>query len=65
MGCLAVLIFVFIYALVLGASYLLVAGLTFIVSLAFGFAWSWLLALGVWAVCMIIRWVLKAVSLSA
>lgn len=60
MGCLAMVITVLFYALVLGASYLLVSGLTFIASLAFGFEWSWLIALGVWAVCMTIRWVLES-----
>lgn len=48
MTCVAVL-------LVLAIGYLAVALLTFVVCAAFGFEWSWLTALGVWAAIILIR----------
>lgn len=44
----------------LGASYLIVAGLTYLICLGFGLEWSWLLALGVWAACVLLRWIVSA-----
>lgn len=40
--------------------YLVVAGLTYIICLAFGLSWSWLMALGVWATCVLLRWIMSA-----
>lgn len=40
--------------------FLVIAGLTFLYCAAFGIEWSWLTALGVWAACVILRWVLSA-----
>lgn len=44
----------------LGASYLVVAALTYLMCLGFGLEWSWLLALGVWAACGLLRWIVSA-----
>lgn len=43
----------------LGLSYLLTAGLVYLVCLGFGFEWSWLLSLGVWALLILLRSVFK------
>ena len=45
---------------VLGATYLLVAGLTYLICLGFGWEWNWFLALGVWALCVLLRWIISA-----
>lgn len=55
-GVLAVLLVIAIGAL----GYLFIAGLTYLVCLGFGLEWSWPIALGVWAACVIFRWVLSA-----
>lgn len=47
-----------IFAL-LGLSYLLTAGLVYLVCLGFGLEWSWLLSLGVWALMILLRGVFK------
>lgn len=44
--------------------YLFIAGLTYLICLGFGLEWSWLTALGVWAACIIFRWVLSAAKSS-
>lgn len=41
-------------------SVLTVAILTLIASYAFGFAWTWQLALVVWAVCLLAKWVFNS-----
>lgn len=41
--------------LVLAIGYIAVALLTFVVCAAFGFEWSWLTALGVWAAIVLLR----------
>ena len=43
----------------LGLSYLLTAGLVYLVCLGFGLEWSWLLSLGVWALLILLRSVFK------
>lgn len=45
---------------VLGLTYLAIAGLTYLICLGFGLEWSWLLALGVWAACVLLRWIVSA-----
>lgn len=47
-----------ILLLALGATYLIVAFLSWLVCVAFGIKWSWLLALGIWAAMALIRMVL-------
>lgn len=44
--------------------YLFISGLTYLICLAFGLPWSWLTALGVWAACVMLRWVLSAAKSS-
>lgn len=57
LGCLGTIgLMLLLYAL----SFLVVAGLSYLVCLGFGFEWSWLIALGVWAGCMIVRWCFSA-----
>lgn len=46
----------------LGLSYLATAGLVYLVCLGFGFEWSWLLSLGVWALLILLRSVFKSSS---
>lgn len=41
-------------------SYSVVAALTWIACMAFGIQWSWLLALGVWAVLMLLSMAFKS-----
>lgn len=43
----------------LGLSYLLTAGLVYLVCLGFGLEWSWLLSLGVWALLILLRSMFK------
>lgn len=37
-----------------------VAFLSYLVCLGFGLTWSWMLAVGVWAVCVLLRWIVSA-----
>ena len=46
----------------LGISYLGTAGLVYLVCLGFGFEWSWLLSLGVWALLILLRSIFKSSS---
>lgn len=46
----------------LGLGYLGTAGLVYLVCLGFGFEWSWLLSLGVWALLILLRSVFKSSS---
>ena len=63
LGCgLAVLFMIVTVVACYAASYFIVAGLTWLVCLGFGFEWSWLLALGVWAACLILRWIFEAAN---
>ena len=48
-----------IIAAVLAAFYLVVSLLTYIMAVGFGFAWSWLLAFGVWGACLLAIIVLR------
>lgn len=48
-----------IVVFLLGLSYLLTAGLVYLVCLGFGLEWSWLLSLGVWALMILLRGVFK------
>lgn len=56
----AILAGVLAILLVIALGYLFIAGLTYLVCLGFGLEWSWMIALGVWAACVIFRWVLSA-----
>ena len=49
-------------ALCYALAYLFVAGLTYLACIGFGFDWSWSLSAGVYAVCLLIRYVLSAVK---
>lgn len=51
-----------IVVFLVGLSYLLTAGLVYLVCLGFGFEWSWLLSLGVWALLILLRSVFKSSS---
>lgn len=44
---------------VLAITYLIVCGLLWLVCFAFGLEWSWTIALGVWAACLLLRWILS------
>lgn len=55
-GLLTILLFVG----VIGLLFLFVAGLTYMVCWGFGLEWSWMLALGVFAACLLLRWILSA-----
>lgn len=41
-------------------TYLAICGLSWLVCFAFGLEWSWGIALGIWAACLILRWVLSS-----
>lgn len=45
---------------VMALSFLLVAGLVYLVCLGFGFAFSWFLALGVWALMVLLKSIFSA-----
>lgn len=55
-GCFALICIILV---IFGLSFLLVAGLTYLVCLAFDIAWSWLLALGVYALIVLIGMAIK------
>lgn len=52
---LAVILGIALVAIFLGLSYLIVAGLVWIICFGFGLEWSWLISLGVWALLILIR----------
>lgn len=52
----SILIFVGFFALSLA----LVAFMSYLICIGFGIAWSWPLAIGIWALCIVIRWVISA-----
>lgn len=56
---LTALVIVGIIAVVLAVFYLLVSLLTYVIAVGFGFAWSWLLAFGVWGACLLAILVLR------
>lgn len=45
--------------IIFAATYLVVAGLTYLICLGFGLTWSWLLALGVWALIVLLKIVIS------
>lgn len=49
-----------IIIVVLAASYLVIAGLSYLICLGFGLVWTWLLALAVWA-AIILLWVIAQI----
>lgn len=40
---------------ILGVSYLVVAGITWLIFWCFGWTWSWLIALGIWALAVLLK----------
>lgn len=51
---LAMLIFILIYVLCIGGSFLITAGLVKLVCICFGIAFTWKIALGIWIVTLIL-----------
>lgn len=49
-----------IIALCLGLCYLIVSGLWYLICLGLGIEFSWFAALAIFAICMLLRWVLSA-----
>ena len=49
-----------VIALALGVAYLIVSLLWWLICLGLGIEFSWFAALGVFAVCMLLRWVVSA-----
>lgn len=47
-------------AFLLGLSYFVTAGLVYLVCLGFGFEWSWMLSLSVWALLILLKLVFKS-----
>lgn len=47
-------------ALVFGASYLIVSLLWWFVCLGLGIEFNWFAALGIYAICILLRWVVSA-----
>lgn len=62
LGVLTGLLTAVLILLALGASYLLIAGLSWLVCFCFGLPWDWLVPLGLLVVMMILRWVFRYVT---
>ncbi len=56
----AVLFYVAGILITFGLSFLISAGLIWVVCWAFGFAWSWKLAVGLWVVMLLVSSAVKA-----
>lgn len=54
------LFFMAIYAVVLLLSWLVTVGIVKLVTLCFGWGFSWAIATGIWLVLMLARWVISA-----
>ena len=59
LGVLTGLLTAVLILLALGASYLLMAGLSWLVCFCFGLPWNWMVPLGLLVVMMILRWVFR------
>lgn len=55
----AIVIFV-VCAIAYGTSWLVTAGIIKLITLCFGWSFSWAAATGVWLVLMLARWVMRA-----
>ena len=62
LGVLTGLLTAVLILLALGASYLLMAGLSWLVCFCFGLPWNWLVPLGLLALMLILRWVFRCVT---
>ena len=62
LGVLTGLLTAVLILLALGASYLLMAGLSWLVCFCFGLPWNWLVPLGLLALMLILRWVFRYVT---
>lgn len=48
------------FVLVLAFAYLVVSGLWYLICLGLGIQFSWFAALGIFAICLLLRWVISA-----
>lgn len=55
----AVVIFVLCLILPFALAYFIIAGLTFLICLAFGFEFSWMYALGIWAIYLLLSFIFR------
>ena len=62
LGVLTGLLTAVLILVALGASYLVMAGLSWLVCFSFGLPWNWLVPLGLLVVMMILRWVFHFVA---
>ena len=62
LGVLTGLLTTILILFALGASYLVMAGLSWLVCFSFGLPWNWLVPLGLLVVMMILRWVFRYVT---
>lgn len=62
LGVLTGLLTAVLILLALGASYLVMAGLSWLVCFCFGLPWNWLVPLGLLALMLILRWVFHYVT---
>lgn len=64
LGVLAGLLTVVLIVAVLGATYLVIAGLSWLVCFCFGLPWNWFVPLGIMAIFMLVRMFFKYVTYS-
>ena len=57
---LAAVLTVLIFLVFMAVSFLIIAALTYLICMGFGFEWSWTRSLGVWAVFTLLRWIVSA-----
>lgn len=55
----AILYLILILFIVLGGSWLVTAGLVWLISLCFGFEFTFLLATGIWLVLQVLGWLFR------
>lgn len=55
----AVVIFVLCLILPFALAYFIIAGLTFLICFAFGFEFSWMYALGIWAIYLLLSFIFR------
>ena len=51
----AIIIAILSFLAFAGISYLIVAGLVWVVCFAFGLEWSWLISLGIWVILILLK----------
>ena len=54
---LSIILFV---AFVFGLSWIATCGIVKVISMCFGFTFTWKLATGIWIVCLLLRWIISA-----